>query len=205
MDLISGYFPDLDADQKERFRLMQPLYKTWNARINLISRKDEDALYLHHILHSLAIAHIINFPASSRVIDVGSGGGFPGIPLAILFPHVNFTLLDSKKKKIYVCQHIIEALELANVKLVSERAEDHRQAYNYVIARAVAAFPKFYMQTKHLLDKGCVFPKQGIYYLKGGQLTEELESFPHSTVHSISDFFTESFFQTKMVIHLPAS
>jgi 16S rRNA (guanine527-N7)-methyltransferase len=205
MDLISGYFPHLDADQKERFRLMKPLYKTWNARINLISRKDEPALYLHHVLHSLAIARVVNFPSSSQVIDVGSGGGFPGIPLAILFPHVNFTLLDSKKKKIYACQHIIEALELANVKLVSERAEDHRQTYNYVIARAVAAFPKFYMQTKHLMEKNCAFPKQGIYYLKGGQLTEELESFPNSTVHSISDFFSESFFQTKMVIHLPGS
>ncbi|MGC9331455.1 MAG: 16S rRNA (guanine(527)-N(7))-methyltransferase RsmG [Bacteroidales bacterium] len=203
MDLISGYFPELDADQKERFRLMKPLYKTWNARINLISRKDEDTLYLHHVLHSLAIARVVNFPSSSQVIDVGSGGGFPGIPLAILFPHVNFTLLDSKKKKIYACQHIIKALELVNVNLVNERSEDHRQTYNYVIARAVAAFPIFYRQTKHLMEKRPVFQDQGIYYLKGGNVDSELKHFPQTRQYHIREFFTEQFFDTKKIIHFP--
>ncbi len=202
MDLISRYFPDITSDQKEKFRLMHPLYKTWNARINLISRKDEDALYLHHVLHSLAISCVINFPASSRVIDVGSGGGFPGIPLAVLFPDVEFTLLDSRKKKMYACQHIIHELGLKNVGVVDDRAENHRQKYNYVVARAVASFPKFYVQTKHLIKKDPGFPEQGIYYLKGGELTSELKNFPEAKQYNISKFISEPFFNTKKIIYI---
>lgn len=203
MDLISGYFPHITSEQKEKFRLMKPLYKTWNAKINLISRKDEDAFYLHHVLHSLAIARVINFPESSRVVDVGSGGGFPGIPLAVLFPDVEFTLLDSKKKKIYASRNIIKTLELKNVNFVDERAEYHSKTYNYVLARAVASFPKFYIQTKHLIEKDDLFPAQGIYYLKGGDLTKELEDFSNTKQFNLSTFFSEPFFETKKLIYLP--
>jgi 16S rRNA (guanine527-N7)-methyltransferase len=160
--------------------------------------------YLHHVLHSLSIARVIKFPEKSCVVDVGSGGGFPGIPLAVLFPDVEFVLLDSIQKKIRASENIGKTLDINNLSFVNERAENHNQQYDYIIARAVAAFPKFSRQTKHLIRKSGSLKRQGIYYLKGGDLADELKLFPEVQQFNISAFFPEPFFETKKVIYMPA-
>lgn len=204
MEEILTYFPQLTERQIEQFRKLQQLYFDWNAKINVISRKDIDQLYLKHVLHSLAIAKVQPFEPGTYVLDVGTGGGFPGIPLAILFPETRFYLIDVILKKINVVKAVAEALELKNVKAEQIRAENVKGDFDFIVSRAVTNMPDFVSwvsqkikkQNKHEL-------KNGILYLKGGDLTEELKDFPKATQYPISDFFKEEFFETKKVVHLP--
>jgi 16S rRNA (guanine527-N7)-methyltransferase len=203
MELVLQYFPDLSDKQIEVFSEMKSIFLDWNAKINLISRKDEDAFYTHHVLHSLSIAKLIQFPPDARVIDIGSGGGLPAMPLAVLFPDVKFTALDSIGKKTRAAEEIANELGIENLRFVNARAEKHREAYHYVIARAVAAFPKFFAQTRHLLKKAPGMPNQGIYYLKGGDLSAELSAFPNAVQYRISEWFDQDFFDTKKIVFFP--
>ena len=204
MEEILKQFPDLSENQILQFQKLQGLYEDWNAKINVISRKDIDELYTRHVLHSLGIAKIIEFRPGSRIMDVGTGGGFPGIPLAILFPEVDFYLIDVIAKKIRVVNEVAAGLGLKNVKAEQKRAELVKQEFDFIVSRAVTNMPDF---VKWVDDK--VAKKQnhelanGILYLKGGDLTEELKAFPKATEYNLSDFFTDEFFETKKVVHLP--
>lgn len=204
IDLIEKYFPDLTQRQKEQLMQLQALYSEWNQRINVISRKDMEHFYLHHVLHSLAIAQVQNFKPGTQMVDVGTGGGFPGIPLAILFPQVQFTLIDGTAKKIKVVQAVTEALHLSNVRAQHTRAEQHEGKYHYRISRAVAPMERFMQWTRHLQSKEDlnVLPP-GIMYLKGGDLQAELKGIKHFSF-PISRYFEEDFFETKKVILVPA-
>ncbi len=205
MDIIKKYFPELTEKQIMQFDLLQDLYKEWNDKINVISRKDIDQLYERHILHSLAIAKVIKFKPNTSILDVGTGGGFPGIPLAILFPESNFHLIDSIRKKIKVVQEISSSLKLQNVSSEQIRAEKVIDPFDFVVSRAVTAFPSFYNWVRTKIKKESYNDlKNGILYLKGGDLNEELKKFQSRiTSFQISEFFTESFFETKKVIYLP--
>ena len=204
MEAILKQFPDLSENQILQFQKLQGLYEDWNAKINVISRKDIDELYTRHVLHSLGIAKIIDFRPGSKIMDVGTGGGFPGIPLAILFPEVDFYLIDVIAKKIRVVNEVAAGLGLKNVKAEQKRAELVKQEFDFIVSRAVTNMPDF---VKWVDDK--VTKKQnhelanGILYLKGGDLTEELKDFPKATQYNLSDFFTDEFFETKKVVHLP--
>lgn len=204
MEAILSQFPNLTEIQILQFQKLQALYEDWNAKINVISRKDIDELYTRHVLHSLGIAKIIEFRPGSRIMDVGTGGGFPGIPLAILHPEVDFYLIDVIAKKIKVVNEVASALGLKNVKAEQKRAELVKQEFDFIVSRAVTNMPDF---VNWVEDK--VAKKQhhelanGILYLKGGDLTEELAAFPKSTEYNLSDFFTDEFFETKKVVHLP--
>ena len=204
MEAILKHFPDLSDNQILQFQKLQGLYEDWNAKINVISRKDIDELYTRHVLHSLGIAKIIEFRPGSKIMDVGTGGGFPGIPLAILFPEVDFYLIDVIAKKIKVVNEVAAGLGLKNVKAEQKRAELVKQEFDFIVSRAVTNMPDF---VKWVDDK--VAKKQnhelanGILYLKGGDLTEELKDFPKATQYNLSDFFTDEFFETKKVVHLP--
>ncbi len=204
MEAILKQFPDLSDNQILQFQKLQGLYEDWNSKINVISRKDIDELYTRHVLHSLGIAKIIEFRPGSRIMDVGTGGGFPGIPLAILFPEVDFYLIDVIAKKIKVVNEVAAGLGLKNVKAEQKRAELVKQEFDFIVSRAVTNMPDF---VKWVDDK--VAKKQnhelanGILYLKGGDLTEELKDFPKATQYNLSDFFTDEFFETKKVVHLP--
>lgn len=204
MEAILKQFPDLSENQILQFQKLQSLYEDWNAKINVISRKDIDELYTRHVLHSLGIAKIIDFRPGSKIMDVGTGGGFPGIPLAILFPEVDFYLIDVIAKKIRVVNEVAAGLGLKNVKAEQKRAELVKQEFDFIVSRAVTNMPDF---VKWVDDK--VAKKQnhelanGILYLKGGDLTEELKDFPKATQYNLSDFFTDEFFETKKVVHLP--
>ena len=204
MEEILKQFPDLSDNQILQFQKLQGLYEDWNAKINVISRKDIDELYTRHVLHSLGIAKIIEFRPGSRIMDVGTGGGFPGIPLAILHPEVDFYLIDVIAKKIKVVNEVAAGLGLKNVKAEQKRAELVKQEFDFIVSRAVTNMPDF---VKWVDDK--VAKKQnhelanGILYLKGGDLTEELKDFPKATQYNLSDFFTDEFFETKKVVHLP--
>lgn len=204
MEAILKQFPDLSENQILQFQKLQSLYEDWNAKINVISRKDIDELYTRHVLHSLGIAKIIEFRPGSKIMDVGTGGGFPGIPLAILFPEVNFYLIDVIAKKIRVVNEVAAGLGLKNVKAEQKRAELVKQEFDFIVSRAVTNMPDF---VKWVDDK--VSKKQnhelanGILYLKGGDLTEELKDFPKATKYNLSDFFSDEFFETKKVVHLP--
>lgn len=204
MEIIHKYFPTLTSEQLERFKQLQPLYKEWNDKINVISRTDIDNLYERHVLHSLAIAKVINFQPDTKILDVGTGGGFPGIPLAIFFPEVQFHLVDAIGKKIKVVQEVAQAAGLKNVKAEHQRAEKLKPPYDFVTARAVTNFPKFYNWVKHLIGPSSKHTlKNGFLYLKGGDFTEELAGVPlKSKVYDIADFFDEPFFETKNVVHL---
>jgi 16S rRNA (guanine527-N7)-methyltransferase len=204
MDIVLKYFPHLTVLQQKQLTLLQPFYNEWNAKINVISRKDMDAFYTHHVLHSLAIAKVIEFNAGTRVIDVGTGGGFPGIPLAILFPKCEFTLVDSIGKKIKLVNEAVHFLELKNVKTINTRIETLNMKCDFVTSRAVTQMPEFMGWVKHLIQPGGENKlKNGILYLKGGHLTQELNGIKQPvTEFLISDFFTESFFETKKVVYV---
>ncbi len=204
MDLILKYFPNLTDEQLHQFEALESLYLDWNAKINVVSRKDIDELYLRHVLHSLGIAKVIQFSDNSSILDVGTGGGFPGIPLAILFPNCQFHLVDSINKKLKVVNAVADAIGLTNVKTTHSRVEAIDETFDFIVSRAVTAMPEF---TKWV--KGKVAKKQkndlknGILYLKGGDLTEELKQYTTVKAYLLSDYFEEDFFQTKKVIYLP--
>jgi len=202
---ILKYFPDLTEIQVKQFSLLEELYKNWNEKINVISRKDIDELYTKHVLHSLAIAKIIHFKPGTQILDVGTGGGFPGVPLAILFPESNFYLVDSIQKKIKVVTEISEVLELKNLKARAVRAETISEKFDFVVSRAVTQMPKFIVWVKHKFKKeGLNSIPNGILYLKGGDLSEELKDFPRAGIYNISDFFDNEFFETKKAVYLSA-
>ena len=202
--IITKYFDELSELQKERFTQLGELYQDWNKKINVVSRKDIDELYLRHVLHSLGIAKIQRFNEGASVLDVGTGGGFPGIPLAILFPEVNFTLVDAIGKKIKVVQEVVEGLQLDNVTAIHSRVEDIDGQFDFIISRAVAAMPTFVHWTKGKIKKDSAHErKNGILYLKGGDLTEELKDYKTVQVFDLSEYFEEEFFETKKVVYLP--
>ncbi len=204
MEEIIKQFPDLSQTQIEQFSQLEELYKDWNSKINVISRKDIDELYVRHILHSLAIAKIQPFNKGASVLDVGTGGGFPGIPLAILFPETNFYLIDVIAKKIKVVNEVAVAIGLRNLKAEQKRAESVSEKFDFIVSRAVTNMPDFVGWVKGKIKKENNHSlKNGILYLKGGDLTEELKSFPKAVQYDISDFFTDDFFETKKVVYLP--
>lgn len=204
MDLILKYFPDLTPEQQSQFAALSSLYKDWNLKINVVSRKDIDELYLRHVLHSLGIAKVQPFLPETNILDVGTGGGFPGIPLAILFPESNFHLVDSIGKKIKVVEAVANAMELNNVSITNDRVENVSGQYDFIVSRAVAQMETFVRWVKSRVAKKSQHElKNGILYLKGGDLTEELAHFPKATVIPLSNFFEEEFFETKSVVHLP--
>ncbi|MCL6275148.1 16S rRNA (guanine(527)-N(7))-methyltransferase RsmG [Muricauda sp. 2012CJ35-5] len=204
VELIFNYFTTLTDKQKEHFAALEELYQDWNKKINVVSRKDIDELYLRHVLHSLGIAKIQEFNDNAAILDVGTGGGFPGIPLAILFPEVQFTLVDAIGKKIRVVQEVVEGLQLENVNALHSRVEDIDGQYDFIVSRAVAAMPTFVRWTKGKIKKDSSHDrKNGILYLKGGDLTEELQGYTNVQIYELAAYFTESFFETKKVVYLP--
>ena len=204
MEEILKQFPNLTENQILQFQKLEALYQEWNAKINLISRKDIDELYTKHVLHSLAIAKIQPFEPGSYILDVGTGGGFPGLPLAILFPDTRFYLIDVILKKINVVKAVAEALALKNVKAEQMRAENVKGDYDFIVSRAVTNMPDFVLWIKDKIKKQNKHQLQnGILYLKGGDLTEELKDFPKATEYNISEFFKDEFFETKKVVHVP--
>lgn len=204
MEVIKKYFNTLTDLQIDQFEQLEGLYNEWNAQINVISRKDIDELYIRHILHSLAIAKILKFKAKSHVLDVGTGGGFPGIPLAILFPETKFYLVDSIGKKIKVVQEVANALGLKNVRAEHIRAEKVKGEFDFIVSRAVTNMDDFVKWVrKKVAKKQNHELSNGILYLKGGDLTEELTNFPKATIYNLSDYFTEDFFETKKIVHIP--
>jgi len=205
LEIIEKYFPNIDNRQKEQFAKLDDLYKDWNQKINVVSRKDIDLLYERHILHSLAIAKIIKFRNKTSVLDVGTGGGFPGIPLAILFPGVKFHLIDSIGKKIKVVNDVIHELDLKNTSAEQKHSNELKGRFDFIVSRAVTAFPKFLdlMQEK-IKYKSFNSLHNGILYLKGGDLEEELKDYRKKIIVSpISNFFKEAFFETKSVVYYP--
>jgi len=205
MDRIIKYFPELSALQRQQLLQLDPLYRDWNSQINVISRKDIENIYLHHVLHSLAIAKVISFAKNTRILDVGTGGGFPGIPLAIFFPHCNFTLIDSIGKKVIVANEVTQSLGLANVKVLKARAEELKGDYDFIITRAVAPLPTINAWGSKLIKPGGLNQlPNGIIALKGGDLKEELAPFKRILAKwSIKDFFEEAYFEGKSIIFVP--
>ena len=204
MEELLHYFPNLTAHQISQFKLLSSLYKDWNLKINVVSRKDIDEIYLRHVLHSLAIAKVQPFLPGSSVLDVGTGGGFPGIPLAILFPEVQFHLVDSIGKKIKVVQQVADGLGLKNIKVTNARVETITGQYDFIVSRAVAQMETFVGWVKNRVAKKSNHDlKNGILYLKGGDLTQELALFPKAKIYPLSSYYKEVFFDTKTVVHLP--
>ena len=205
MEIIRKYFTDLTDQQADHFDRLGSLYQEWNSKINVISRKDIEQLYERHILHSLAIAKIIRFKPETTVLDVGTGGGFPGIPLAILFPETSFMLVDSIAKKIKVVNEVAAALNLTNVKAEHIRVEDVRQKFDFIVSRAVTAFPRFVeMVRTKVASQNNNDLSNGILYLKGGDFEEEISGFTDRIkIYDLQNYFQEDFFETKRLIHLP--
>lgn len=199
LSTIDRCFPDLSGPQRDHFAKLGELYAHWNERVNLISRKDFEHLYERHVLHSLGIAKVVSFKPGIRIVDVGTGGGFPLVPLAILFPQCTFHGIDGIGKKIMAVQGVIEGLGLTNCTAEQARSEDHKQRYDVIVSRAVTTLPEFLRMTRHLVPKG-----QGrLYYLKGGELADELLPIrQHYHVHELAQFFDEEFFATKKVVEV---
>jgi len=204
MEIVTKYFTDLSGQQLDKFGRLASLYDDWNSKINVISRKDIDQIYERHVLHSLAIARVIRFKPGTAVLDVGTGGGFPGIPLAIFFPETRFMLVDSIGKKIKVVNEVALALNLTNVRAKHFRVEEVKEQFDFVVSRAVTAFPKFVdMAGSKVKVKGQNELLNGILYLKGGDFEEEIKPFGQDVkVFELKDFFQEDFFETKKLIHL---
>ncbi len=203
IDLIVKYFPDLSEKQIEQFAQLEEVYNLWNAKINVISRKDIDQLYLKHILHSLAIAKFVDFAPGTNIVDIGTGGGFPGIPLSIMFPESEFLLVDSIGKKITVVNEVIQAIGLKNAKGVQARLEELKEMPDFYVTRAVAPFAELVKW----INKGINSKKHknqlknGLIALKGGDLTDELKNYPNSSVTPISDYFEEEYFDQKFIVY----
>lgn len=204
MEIVTKYFADLTGQQLNQFERLGALYEEWNARINVISRKDIEQLYERHVLHSLSIAKVIRFVPGTTILDVGTGGGFPGIPLAIMFPETSFMLIDSIGKKIKVVSEVASALNLSNVTAQHIRVEEVKQKFDFVISRAVTAFPRFVTLVKtKIANESNNGLANGILYLKGGDFDEEIEPFRKQIqVYELHSFFQEEFFETKKLIHL---
>ncbi|MEM8509508.1 MAG: 16S rRNA (guanine(527)-N(7))-methyltransferase RsmG [Bacteroidota bacterium] len=203
-DIVFKYFPNLSMHQKERFLQLAACYNDWNQKINVVSRRDIEELYIRHVLHSLGIAKIQRFNEGAEILDVGTGGGFPGIPLAILFPQTHFTLVDAIGKKIKVVDAVVQHLELDNVITHHSRVEELSGQFDFIVSRAVAAMPTFVHWTRGKIKKDCFHErKNGILYLKGGDLTEELSTYTSAEVFLLSNYFEEAFFETKKVVYLP--
>ncbi|GAA3623720.1 16S rRNA (guanine(527)-N(7))-methyltransferase RsmG [Flavivirga jejuensis] len=204
MELVLKYFPELTEDQILKFEKLEMLYQDWNLKINVVSRKDIDELYLRHVLHSLAIAKVLKFKEGSKILDVGTGGGFPGVPLAILFPECSFHLVDSIAKKLKVVEEVVTGLGLTNIRTTHSRVEEIKETYDFIVSRAVAAMPTFVHWVKGKIAKEQKHDlKNGILYLKGGDLSEELQDYKTTAIYNLSDFYSEDFFETKKVVHLP--
>lgn len=203
--LIYSYFPDLTEKQLAQFDKLQELYEDWNSKINVISRKDMDQFYIHHVLHSLGISKVMPFQPGTKILDIGTGGGFPGIPLAIMFPDTHFHLVDSIGKKITVVKDVVKQLKLPNVEAQQARAEQLVRKYDFVISRAVTRMANFYPWVKNKIRKEDFneYPN-GILYLKGGEVDEEMEELGKSyVVYHLEDYFKEDFFETKKVVYMP--
>jgi 16S rRNA (guanine527-N7)-methyltransferase len=205
LDIILKYFPNLSGHQIEQFKSLESLYKDWNSRINVISRKDMDQFYLHHVLHSLGIAKVKKIEHQQKILDVGTGGGFPGIPLAILFPEATFQLVDSIGKKIKVVNEVSYAIRLKNVVAEHKRAEEVKGAFDFVVSRAVTRLKPFVSWVDKKITKSSNRNESGILYLKGGDLEEELNEVPNpKEIYNLKDYFEEDFFETKKVVYIPS-
>lgn len=203
-EIVFKYFPNLSEEQQAQYRLLEELYKDWNQKINVVSRKDIDELYLRHVLHSLGIAKIQTFNDGASIMDVGTGGGFPGVPLAIMFPKVHFTLVDSIGKKIKVVDEVVQGLNLNNVTTINSRVEEVKGQFDFIVSRAVAAMPTFTHWVKGKIKKESLHDrKNGILYLKGGDLSDELKDYRTAQIYDLPDFFEDAFFETKKVVYLP--
>ena len=199
MDLLLTYFPDLTAEQREQFFKLGELYAYWNERVNLISRKDFEHLYERHVLHSLGIAKVVRFKPGKRIVDVGTGGGFPLVPLAIMFPQCIFHGIDGTGKKIAAVKGVIEGLGLTNCTAEQVRSTDHKKVYDVIVSRAVTTLPEFIRDTKHLVPKA----RGRMYYLKGGELADEILPVRNPVrVYELKEFFTEERFATKKVVEV---
>ena len=203
---LKKYFPNLSHVQLKQFKRLFPIYNDWNSKVNLISRRDIENLFINHILHSLSIVNIIKFKDTSSILDVGTGGGFPGIPLAIFFPNVKFTLLDSIGKKIKVVESVSKDLSLFDVNAINDRVENHYDKYDFILSRAVAKMDKFYsLVNKNFNSKSINEIPNGIISLKGGDLKDELKDFNEKKIFDISEFFSDDFFNEKKIVYVPHS
>ncbi|HMG16662.1 MAG TPA: 16S rRNA (guanine(527)-N(7))-methyltransferase RsmG [Saprospiraceae bacterium] len=208
MDKLLIYFPELTSIQQNQFDKFARLFRDWNAQINLVSRKDIENLFVHHILHSLAIAKVIRFQEGSNILDLGTGGGFPGIPLSILMPDVQFNLIDGTGKKIMAVNDMLENLDLKNVKAFQARAEEHKSSYDFIVTRAVAEFEKLMIWTKHLYSQKQINAlPNGLLALKGSSYKDELKAMSYKAYHeaeAIDQFFKEDYFKEKYVVYIQA-
>ena len=205
METILNYFPDLSQIQRTQIQELAKLYKYWNAQINVISRKDIENIMIHHVLHSMSIAKVINFMRGTRIMDIGTGGGFPGIPLAIMFPHCHFTLVDSIGKKTIVAQEVATALNLTNVTILKSRAEELSETFDFIVSRAVAPIPQLLTwSNKNIRQGGANSLPNGMIFLKGGDITEEIKPYrKYCTKWSIQNFFEEEYFNEKYIVFIP--